>query len=71
MQSDKKIKTIQEEISFCRDIGLRGGILLARFVSIRFEETKNKREMLENGRYVFCYNLNFFGTDSIIFIAVT
>ena len=57
MQSEKKIKTIQEEMSFCRDICVRRGMLFPRFVSIRFEETKNEQEILENGPNVFCYNL--------------
>jgi len=47
MQSEKKIKTIQEEISFCRDIGVREGLTFPRSVRLHFEETKNKRKMLE------------------------
>ena len=49
MQSEKKIKTIQEEISFCRDIGVREGMAFPRLVRLHFVETKDKREMLENG----------------------
>ena len=65
MQSEKKIKTIQEEISFCHDIGTREGMTFSRSVSLGFEETKNKRKMLENARNVFCYNLKCakMGTD--------
>lgn len=59
MQGEKKIKTIQEEISFCRDIGPRGGMTFPRSVRLHLVEMKNKRKR------------DFSGTDSIIYIVVT
>jgi len=38
MQREKKIKTIQEEISFCRDIGVREGMTFPRSVRLYFDE---------------------------------
>jgi len=57
MQSEKKIQRTQEEISFCRDIGVRGGMMFPRSVRLHFDEKMKNVEMLENGQNVFCYNL--------------
>ena len=56
MQSEKKIKTIQEEISFCR-YAARGGMTFPKFVRLHFEERMVFRDRLH---YLHGRNILFF-----------